>query len=122
MPPPTASSTTAASATTVSMSCPMPSQRASGAPASQPSTVSTKTSTTHPRCGVQGCISRATTMRACRRGRSSKASTPSISGHSTATSGSASANHWAKPMPACAPASALGGLPISVPMPPMLAL
>lgn len=47
---------------------------------------------------------------------------PAISGSSNSTSGTPKRIHSAKPMPACAAAMALGGLPTSVPMPPMLAL
>lgn len=43
-------------------------------------------------------------------------------GNRANTMGTPKANHWAKPMPAWAAAMALGGLPTSVPMPPMLAL
>ena len=57
-----------------------------------------------------------------RAGLSTPQSTSTISGIRTSTIGMPMRSHCAKPIPACAAAIALGGLPTSVPIPPMLAL
>lgn len=112
---------TAATATTLSMSAPMPSARASGAANTQPAAVSAKTSTVTRRPRVHTSGSQAEATRPPSRGRRTRYSTPIISGSSSATAGTPMRSHCANEMPAAAAAMALGGLPTSVPMPPMLA-
>jgi len=125
MAPLATSATIAASAAAVSMSSVMPSARPSGAAPIQPVAVRTNT-TGVPRCervqGVAGERSSGGRLRLPNAGRSSRKSIPTISHSKNSTSGTPKRNHSAKPVPTCAAANALGGLPTRVPMPPMPAL
>ena len=103
------------------MSRSIPIQSPSARPNSQHNTVATNTirvsscSRFHGSRSVEGAIRRFS------RGRSNSHSSSNISGSMTSTAGRPMRNQLAKSSPVIAAAIAFGGLPTSVPIPPILA-